>query len=41
MMKKSFARLLAAIAMLATGAASIGCPWGLADEPKSLYDICD
>lgn len=41
MMKKSFARLLAAIAMLATGAASMGCPWFAFDEPKASDSICD
>lgn len=40
-MKRNFARLLAAIAMLATGAASIGCPWLSVDEPCALDDICD
>ena len=34
-MKKNLARLLAAIAVLATGAASMGCLWWLADEPNA------
>ena len=34
-MKKTFARLLAAVAVLATGAASMGCIWVLLDEPNS------
>lgn len=35
-MKKRLSMLLAAIAMLATGAASIGCPWLSVDEPDSI-----
>ena len=34
-MKKSLARLLAAVAVLATGAASMGCIWLLVDEPNA------
>lgn len=34
-MKKTFARLLAAVAILATGAASMGCIWMLLDEPNA------
>jgi hypothetical protein len=33
-MKKTVARLLAAVAILATGAASMGCIWVLCDEPS-------
>lgn len=33
---KKIARVLAAVAMMATTAASIGCFWGLCEEPKSL-----
>lgn len=33
---KKVAKVLAAVAMLATSAASIGCFWGLLDEPKAL-----
>lgn len=33
-MKKRIAKLLGAIAMLATGMASVGCPWTLSDEPN-------
>ncbi len=33
-MKKSIARLLAAVAILATGAASMGCIWVVCDEPN-------
>ncbi len=40
-MKKVFAYLLAAVAMLATGSASMGCIWVLFDEPKALDNMCD
>lgn len=33
---KKVAKVLAAIAMLATSAASMGCIWIFADEPKAL-----
>lgn len=33
---KKVSYLLAAIAMLATTAASMGCAWLLADEPKAI-----
>lgn len=32
---KKLASILAAVAMLATGAASLGCIWLLGDEPAS------
>lgn len=35
-MKKTIARLLAAVAVLATGAASMGCIWGVCDEPNAF-----
>lgn len=35
-MKKRIAAFISAIAILATGAASMGCIWHLIDEPKSL-----
>lgn len=34
-MKKRLASILAAIALLATTAASMGCTWWLSDEPAS------
>lgn len=34
-MKKRLSQLLMAVAMLATGAASIGCWWCLVEEPNS------
>lgn len=34
-MRKTIARLLAAVAVLATGAASMGCIWMLCDEPNA------
>ena len=32
---KRLAGIIAAVALLATGAASIGCPWWLMDEPEN------
>lgn len=40
-MKKLFAYLLAAVAMLATSAASTGCMWIVADEPEAMDSLCD
>ncbi len=40
-MKSKVASILAAVAMLATGAASMGCAWILADEPKAMDSLCD
>lgn len=34
-MKKRLAGILAAVAMIATGAASMGCMWWLLDEPRA------
>lgn len=34
-MKKRLASILAAVAIMATGAASMGCPWFAIDEPNS------
>lgn len=34
-MKKRLSMILAAVAMLATGAASLGCLWITVDEPKA------
>ena len=34
-MKKRLAKLLAAVAVLATGAASMGCIWLVIDEPNA------
>ena len=34
-MRKNIARLLAAVAVLATGAASMGCIWLISDEPNA------
>lgn len=33
---KKVAKVLAAVAMLATTAASMGCVWVFADEPRAL-----
>lgn len=35
-MKKRMAKVLAAVAMLATASASVGCIWWLIEEPKAL-----
>lgn len=35
-MKKRLSMLLGAIAMLATGAASLGCMWWIVEEPSSV-----
>lgn len=40
-MKRKIAYLIAAIAMLATGAASMGCSWWVFDEPKAPCFMCD
>ena len=32
---KRLSKVLAAVALLATGAASLGCPWWFMDEPKA------
>lgn len=40
-MRKKLAYLLSAIAMLATGAASMGCVWFFTDEPKAIKSLCD
>ena len=38
---KKLAALVAAVALLATGAASMGCAWFFIDEPKSLKSFND
>ena len=35
-MKKRMAKVLAAVAMLATASASMGCIWWMVEEPKAL-----
>lgn len=40
-MKKKIAAFVSAIALLATGAASMGCMWILTDEPKTLKSFND
>ena len=40
-MKKRIAAFVSAIALLATGAASMGCIWALIDEPKTLKSFND
>ena len=39
LMKKRMAKILAAVAMLATATASVGCGWWLFEEPKALKDM--
>lgn len=38
-MKKRMAKVLAAVAMLATASASMGCVWFCLNEPKSLKNM--
>ena len=38
---KKIAYLLSAIAMMATGAASLGCLWVVMDEPRAMRNLCD
>ncbi len=40
-MKKKIAYLIAMVAMMATGAACLGCSWVVFDEPKSLKFMHD
>lgn len=40
-MKKLFASILAAVAILASSAASMGCMWLLADEPTAPKSMID
>lgn len=35
-MKKRLSMILGAVALMATGAASMGCMWFMSDEPNSL-----
>lgn len=38
-MKKRMAKVLAAVAMLATASASMGCTWWIVEEPKALKSM--
>ncbi len=40
-MKRKIAYVIATIAMMATGAASMGCWWVVVDEPKAPRFMCD
>lgn len=40
-MKKRIAAFVSAVALLVTGAASMGCVWAFIDEPKSLTSFND
>ncbi len=40
-MKRKIAYLITIVAMMATGAASLGCVWIFADEPKKLNLFVD
>ena len=35
-MKKRLSMILGAVALMSTGAASLGCPWWWVEEPNSL-----
>ncbi len=38
-MKSKMAKLIAAVAMLATASASVGCIWWMIEEPKALKNM--
>ena len=38
-MKKRMAKVLAAVAMLDTASASVGCIWWCVEEPKALKNM--
>ena len=38
-MKKRMAKIIAAVAMLTTATASVGCVWWMCDEPKALKNM--
>ena len=40
-MKQKLAYVLAAVAMLATTAASLGSAWWVHDEPLAISSLCD
>lgn len=40
-MRKKVAAFISAIALLATGAASMGCIWFVVDEPKAIKSFND
>lgn len=40
-MKKKIAAFVSAIALLATGAASMGCIWAVIDEPRAMKSFND
>lgn len=40
-MKKRLSMILGAVALMATGAASMGCIWMLIDEPNSIAALKD
>lgn len=40
-MKQKLAYVLAVVAMLATGAATLGSAWWVSDEPKAISSLCD
>ena len=40
-MKTRFAKVLAAVALLVTGAACTGCMFFFSDEPKALSNMID
>ena len=38
-MKKRMAKVLAAVAMMLTASASVGCAWWIVEEPKALKNM--
>lgn len=40
-MKKTIAKIVAAVALAATGAASLGCLWWIVDEPQAIDSLKD
>lgn len=38
-MKKRMAKILAAVAMMATASASVGCAWWILEEPAKLENM--
>lgn len=38
-MKKRIAEILAAVAMMITASASVGCGWWMCEEPKALKNM--
>lgn len=39
--KRKLTYIIAAIAMVAVGSASMGCMWVTVDEPRAFKSLCD